>query len=269
MKRSQVVFGITTLLLATNINFATAATASLTAKQTTTVKAYFASIATRVPAKIEAGKKNAAASSAAEKYLDLIQKHFTASEFFKIRDKAGNVSPLIQDPTGTYKLSKNVVTLNSYFDHVDGKYSNFTFNKSGKLVDFTFTTSDGKAAKIGGNLYAATTDVTNGGIKISSGYLWKKPNGTAFTQLKVSNIDAANSSWSYAGTKYVAADGVYHVVTTKPVGCLTTKGVSYLEAVTDTSPVVALNTQSNFVLPLYSGCDGGTPSNRVITITLN
>ena len=45
MKRSQVVFGITTLLLATNINFATAATTSLTAKQTTTVKAYFAAIA--------------------------------------------------------------------------------------------------------------------------------------------------------------------------------------------------------------------------------
>ena len=97
----------------------------------------------------------------------------------------------------------------------------------------------------------------------------KKPNGTAFTQLKVTNIDAPNSSWSYAGTKYVAADGVYHTVTTKPTGCLTTKGVSYLEAVTDTSPVVALNTQSNFVFPLYSGCDGGTPNNRVIQISLN
>ena len=269
MKRSKIVFAITTLLIAANMNFANAATANLTAKQTATVKAYFAAIATSSPAKIESGKKNAAANSAASKYLDLIQKHFTASEFFKVRDKAGNVSPLIQDPKGTYKLSKNVVTLNSYFDQVDGKYSKFTFNASGKLVDFTFTTSDGKSAKIAGNLYGAIVESTNAGIQISSGYLWKKPNGTAFTQLKFTNIDAANISWSYAGTKYVAADGSYHVVTTKPTGCLTTKGVSYLEGITDSSPVVAVNTASNIVLPIYTGCDGGEPKNRVITITLN
>jgi hypothetical protein len=166
-------------------------------------------------------------------------------------------------------LSKNVVTLNSYFDQVDGKYSKFTFNASGKLVDFTFTTSDGNSAKIAGNLYGANVESTVGGISVSSGYLWKKPNGTAFTQLKFTNIDAANISWSYAGTKYVAADGSYHVVTTKPTGCLTTKGVSYLEGITDTSPVVAVNTSSNIVLPIYIGCDGGDPKNRVITITLN
>ena len=29
------------------------------------------------------------------------------------------------------------------------------------------------------------------------------------------------------------------------------------------------NTASNIVLPIYTGCDGGDPSNRVITITLN
>jgi hypothetical protein len=67
----------------------------------------------------------------------------------------------------------------------------------------------------------------------------------------------------------VAADGSYHVVTTKPTGCLTTKGVSYLEGITDSSPVVAVNTASNIVLPIYTGCDGGEPKNRVITITLN
>lgn len=264
MNRKRIIVAITTLLVATNINFANAATTTLTAKQTATVKAYFAAIATSQPAKIEAGKKNAAADSAAVKYLDLIQKHFIASEFFKVRDKFGNVSKLIQDPKGTYKLSKNVVTLNSYFDQVDGKYSKFTFNKSGKLVDFTFTSSDGKSAKIAGNIYVAGIENLNSGLKISTGYIWKKPSGVALLQLKIENIDRENVSWSYAGSNYVSADGIYHLLSVGPTGCLTTKGISYIEGITTTKPVMGLNTESNLVIPIYSGCNGGDPKNTVL-----
>lgn len=268
MNRKLFILLASSLLVATNFGVSNAAIPTLTSKQSATVKSYFAAIATSQPAKINAGKKNAAKNSPASKYMDLIQQHFIASEFFKVRDKAGNVSPLIQDPKGKYKLSKNVVTMDSYFDQIDGKYSKFKFNKSGKLIDFTFTTSDGKSATIGGNIYGAIIDETVGGVRVASGYMWKKPNGTAFAQLKFTNIDAPNISWSYAGTKYVAADGKYHVVTTRPTGCLTTKGVSYLEAITDTSPVIAPNTNSSLVLPIYTGCDGGEPKNRVITFTL-
>ena len=42
MKRSKIVIAVTTLLIAANMNFANAASANLTAKQTATVKAYFA-----------------------------------------------------------------------------------------------------------------------------------------------------------------------------------------------------------------------------------
>jgi hypothetical protein len=269
MSKKSVAILFATLLISVNVQSSSATSAKLNLKQTATVKAYFAAIATSQPAKIDAGKKNAAANSAASKYLDLIQKHFTASEFFKVRDKFGNVSPLIQDPKGSYKLTKDVVTLNSYFDEIDGKYSRFIFNKAGKIVDFTFTESDGKSAKMSTNLYNAIIDSTNRGIKISSGYMWKKPNGTLFTQLKLTNIDAPNTSWSYAGTKYVAADGSYHDVSTRPIGCFTTKGVTYFEGTTATSAIVATKTDSSFVVPFYSGCDGGEPANRVLRVTLN
>jgi len=269
MTKKIVAILFATLMISTGVQSASANTAKLTAKQSATVKAYFSAIATSQPAKIDAGKKNAAANSAAIEYLDLIQNHFLASEFFKVRDKAGNVSPLIQDPKGSFKLSKEVVTLNSYFDEIDGKYTKFKFNKSGKLVDFTFTSGDGKSSEIGSNLYNAVIDSTNAGIRVSSGYMWKKPNGILFTQLKVTNIDAPNISWSYAGTKYVAANGSYHSMTTKPTGCLTTKGVTYLEGVTATVADVAAKTDSSLVLPIYTGCDGGEPTNRVLRLTLN
>ena len=241
---------------------------SLTSKQSQTIKTYFSGIASSQPAKIDSAKKSAVNNSPAQKFLDLVQKHFIASEFFKVRDSYGNVSPLIHDPKGTYKLSKSTVTLDSYFNEIDGKYSNFKFNKSGKLIDFTFETSDGNKNTLSSNIYGAILDYKNDGIQVSSGYVWKKPNGNAFIQLKVTNIDAGLFSWSYTNGRYVAADGVFHSVTTVPLGCVNDNGVTYLEAITSTSPVLALETQSVLVAPFFDGCRNATKKERYLTFTL-
>lgn len=249
-------------------SLSSAADNSLNSKQTQTLRTYFSGIASSQPAKIDSAKKSAANNSPAQKFLDLIQKHFIASEFFKVRDSYGNVSPLIHDPKGTYKLSKNVVTLDSYFNEIDGKYSNFKFNKSGKLIDFTFETSDGKKNTISNNIFGAILDYKNDGIQVSSGYVWKKPNGNALIQLKVTNIDAGLFSWSYTNGRYVSADGVFHSVSTVPLGCVNDKGVTYLEAVTTSAPVLALETQSVLVAPFFDGCRNATKKERYLTFTL-
>ena len=103
------------------------ADSDLSAKQIATVKSLFSDLASSQPSAINKAKKYVAKDSAADKYVDLIEKHFLTSEYFKVRDKYGNVSKLISDPKGTSKISKSVVNFDSYFDVFDGKYSKFTF----------------------------------------------------------------------------------------------------------------------------------------------
>lgn len=244
------------------------ADSNLSAKQITTVKSLFSDLASSQPTTINKAKKYVAKNSAADKYVDLIEKHFLTSEYFKVRDKYGNVSKLISDPKGSSKLSKNVITFDSYFDVFDGKYSKFTFNKSGKITGWTQTTSEGKSAKLAGNIYSAIINYDNDGLKVNTGYLWKRPNGSVFIQLKVSNVSASLTSWSYAGGRYVAADNTFHSIETRPFGCLTEKGVVYLEALTSTEPVLAPNTDSVLVAPFYKGCDGEISKQLYLRFTL-
>jgi hypothetical protein len=86
--------------------------------------------------------------------------------------------------------------------------------------------------------------------------------------LKVTNVSASLTSWSYAGGRYVAADNGFHSVETRPFGCLTEKGIVYLEALTSTSPVLAQNTDSVLVAPFYKSCDGENPKQLFLRFTL-
>lgn len=240
----------------------------LNAKQIATIKSLFTELASSQPARINKAKKYVARDSSADKYVDLIEKHFLTSEFFKVRDKYGNVSKLISDPKGSSKFNKNVINFDSYFDVFDGKYSKFTFNKSGKITGWTHTTTDGKSAKISGNIYSSVIKYENDGLKVDTGYLWKRPNGSVFIQMKVTNVSAGLTSWSYAGGRYVAADNKFHSVETRPMGCLTEKGIVYLEALTSTEPVLAPNTDSVLVAPFYKSCDGENPKQLFLRFTL-
>lgn len=267
-KRSIALLVLLPILLSQVSSPSFSADSKLSAKQNATVKSLFADLASSQPTIINKAKKYVAKDSAAEKYVDLIEKHFLTSEYFKVRDKYGNVSKLISDPKGSSKLSKNVVNFDSYFDVFDGKYSKFTFNKSGKITGWTHTTSDGKSAKITGNIYGAIINYDNDGLKVNTGYLWKRPNGSVFIQMKVTNVSASLTSWSYAGGRYVAADNTFHSVETRPFGCLTEKGVVYLEALTSTEPVLAPNTDSVLVAPFYKGCDGENSKQLFLRFTL-
>ena len=60
MNRKLFILLASSLLVATNFGVSNAAIPTLTSKQSATVKSYFAAIATSQPAKINAGKKNAA-----------------------------------------------------------------------------------------------------------------------------------------------------------------------------------------------------------------
>lgn len=256
------------LLFSQVVNPSFAAESKLNTKQTAIVKSLFSDLSSSQPSKINGAKKYVAKGSAAEKYVDLIAKHFETSEYFKVRDKYGNVSKLISDPKGSSKFNKNVVSFDSYFDVFDGKYSKFTFNKSGKITGWTYTSSDGKSSKLSGNIFSAVINYENDGLKVETGYVWKKPNGSIFIQLKVTNVSASLTSWSYAGGRYVAADNGFHSVETRPFGCLTEKGIVYLEALTSTSPVLAQNTDSVLVAPFYKSCDGENPKQLFLRFTL-
>lgn len=245
-----------------------AAETKYTDKQISTVKSFFSDIASSQPSSIKSSKKYTLTNSPAFKFADVVEKHFLTSEYFKVRDKFGNVSKLVSDPKGKSKFSKNKISLDSYFDVFDGTYSNFKFNKSGKLIDWKYTTADGKSNNLKDSIYDAVLNYENDGIKVDDGYLWAKPNGTVFIQLEVTNVSLSRLSWSYAGGRYVAADNTFHNIETKPYGCITEKGVVQLESLTTTSPVLARGTDSVVVAPMYKSCNGQNNQQLYLRMTL-
>lgn len=240
-----------------------------TLKEISTIKAFFSGISSSQPDTIQSAKKFTLADSPAFKFTEIVQNHFLTSEYFKVRDKYGNVSKLISDPKGKSKFSKNKVTLDSYFDVFDGTYSNFEFNKSGKLIGWKYTTADGKANNLKDSIYNAILNYENDGIKADDGYLWAKPDGTVFIQLEITNVSLSRLSWSYAGGRYVAADNSFHSIETKPYGCITEKGVVQLESLTATSPVLARGTESVIVAPFYKSCNGQNSQQVYLRMLLN
>lgn len=256
------------LMLVFNSSTSYAVESKYTDKQISTIKAFFSGIASSQPNLIKTSKKYSAINSPVFKFADIVEKHFSTSEYFKVRDKYGNVSKLISDPKGKSKFSKDKITLDSYFDVFDGTYSNFKFNKSGKLIDWKYTSSDGNSNNLKDTIYEAELNYENDGIKADDGYLWVKPSGSVFIQLEITNVSLSRLSWSYAGGRYVAADNTFHNIETKPFGCITEKGVVQLESLTSSSPVLARGTDSVLVAPMYKSCNGQNSQQVYLRFTL-
>lgn len=232
------------------------ATASPLAKgQERNVKALFKALASSQPATIQrAITRNVAAGSSAALYSELIKNHFTSSEYLKSIDKFGNISPTMQDPKGKYSYKNGTVIFNSYFDFADGTYSNFKFNKSGKITSWSKRdTKLGKKVRSVDSVYPLSVDYFNAGTRINSGIMATNSSGQAFIQLKFQREFGGLISWSLR-SNYRSPDGIVHIVETSPEGCVASGGTVYLEGLTRTSPVIAKKTVAVFVAAIETEC---------------
>jgi hypothetical protein len=225
------------------------------ATQERAIKALFASFASSQPATIEkAVNARTAANSDARLFGNVVKNHFSSRQYLKAIDTSGNISPTMQDPRGRYNYKNGRVNLNSYFDFFDGIYSDFKFDKSGKITSFSKRDAKGATKRsLSNSIFDVTVNFSNSGMKINSGAVLINSQGRVFTQLRLEQEFGGLISWTERGN-YRSPDGTVHVVDNYELGCMTDKGVAYYESLSQTPAVVAAGTTAVATIPFQTEC---------------
>jgi hypothetical protein len=249
---------------------ATAANAvTYTASQQAAIKALFKAFATSQPARIQrAVNARTAAGSDARLFGNMVKNHFDSREYLKSVDNFGNISPEMQDPRGSYRYKNGRVTLNSYFDFFDGIYSDFKFNKAGKITSFSKRDAKGATKRnLANSIFPLTVNYKTGGLEISEGTVLITSSGRVFTQLKLYQEFGGLLSWTERGN-YRSPDGSVQVIDSIEPECMADKGVAFYEALGQTPSVVAPGTVAVVTIPLQTQCaknGSDRPANVLVT----
>lgn len=237
---------------------------NLTTKQTSNVKALFNAFASSDPDKIAAASvKYTKAGSAARNFAEMVKNNHATIRYFKSINAFGMPSGLAVTPEskGKSTLKGGSVTLNSVNDAFDGKFSDFTFDSSGKISNFKVATSAGKSSlKVSDRIFAIKQSVTTGAMFVTGGFVYKQPDAKTFVQLQVKNNSTSLKSWSYANGRYASAENKYYAVTISPVGCLYPGQVAFMQSTVSDTPVVVAGTGAAFEAPTFEGCGDGSSS---------
>ncbi len=255
------------LVFGTSISSAQAVTYSAT--QQSAIRALFKAFATSEPAKIQrAVNARTAVGSDARLFGNIVKNHFESREYLKSVDNFGNISPEVQDPRGSYRYKNGRVTLNSYNDFFDGIYSDFKFNKSGKITSFSKRDAKGAAKRdLANSIFPLTVNYKTGGLEISEGTVLITSSGRVFTQLKMYQEFGGLLSWTERGN-YRSPDGSVQVIDSLEPECMADKGVAFYEALGQTPSVVAPGTVAVVTIPLQTQCakrGNDRPANVLIT----
>lgn len=237
---------------------------NLTTKQTSSVKALFAAVATSDPDKIAAASvKYTKAGSAARNFVEMVKNNHATIRYFDSINAFGMPSGLAVTPEakGKSTLNGKTVTLNSVNDAFDGRFSDFTFDSKGKISNFKVATSDGKSSqKVSDRIFTIKQSVTSGAMFVTGGYVYKQPDAKLFVQLQVKNNSVSLKSWSYANGTFASAENKYYASSISPTGCLYPGQVAYMQATVSDIPVVVAGTGAAFQAPTFEGCGNGSSS---------
>ena len=237
---------------------------NLTTKQTSNVKALFTAFATSDPDKIAtASVKYTKAGSAARNFAEMVKNNHATIRYFKSINAFGMPSGLAVTPEakGKSTVKSGSVTLNSVNDAFDGKFSDFTFDSSGKISNFKVATSAGKSSqKVSDRVFAIKQSVTTGAMFVTGGFVYKQPDAKTFVQLQVKNNSASLKSWSYANGRYASAENKYYAAPISPVGCLYPSQTAFMQSTVSDTPVVVAGTGAAYEAPTFEGCGDGSSS---------
>ena len=255
VSRIKTIAPLVAIMLALNSQIAIAA-------PSTTIDKYFAAIKSAQPLKIEAArKKYVVPNSSADVFTKMIINHFNGTEYLKILDIYGNVSPTAHDAPGKVSKSKDgIIILNSSFDTIDGSYKDFVISKSKKISSFKVKTINDQFISIKDNIQYLAINYNESGTEIKGGIHWKLPTNYSFIQVNFNNNFGGFKSWSFANGYIRDASGVDHTVVTGPLGCTSTGGKTVIEATTSSVATIAKNTTSSFVIPFFMSCTGSNPN---------
>jgi hypothetical protein len=252
---------------------------ALTKTQQAKVSAVFKAIASSNPDSMSSTRKNL--SGSADLAVMMIQNYYSTEKYMRSVSTMGR--PLGNTPAnaalGTAKITNGKVVLTTTAPGFSGTYTNFKFNKSGKITSWSITSTGGSKVNIASrvkSLPKVTWQYANDikavywgkGVQMDSGTIYQDSLGQWIIQLSVTNVAGGNNTKSLIATtgKYQSPDKKLFATTSSPVGCFETGQTVYFTSVVPKGAVILSGVKGVLEVPMSNGCEEDDSNRLEVTI---
>jgi len=270
---------LTSLLLLAGMSAPAQGATALTKTQQAKVSAVFKAIASSNPDSMSSTRKNL--SGSADLAVMMIQNYYSTEKYMRSISTMGR--PLGNTPAnaalGTAKITNGKVVLTTAAPGFSGTYTNFKFNKSGKITSWSITSTGGSKVNIASrvkSLPKVTWQYANDikavywgkGVQMDSGTIYQDSLGQWIIQLSVTNVAGGNNTKSLIATtgKYQSPDKKLFATTSTPVGCFETGQTVYFTSVVPKGAVILSGVKGVLEVPMSNGCEDDDSNRLEVTI---
>ena len=270
---------LTSLLLLAGLSVPAQGATALTKAQQAKVSAVFKAIASSNPDSMSSTRKNL--SGSADLAVAMIQNYYSTEKYMRSISTVGR--PLGNTPAnaalGTAKITNGKVVLTTAAPGFSGTYSDFKFDKSGKITSWSISSTGGSKVNIASrvkSLPKVTWQYANDikaiywgkGVQMDSGTIYQDSLGQWIIQLSVTNVAGGNNTKSLISTtgKYQSPDKKLFSTTSSPVGCFETGQTVYFTSVVPTGAVILSGVKGLLEVPMSNGCAEDDSNRLEVTI---
>ena len=270
---------LTSLLLLAGMSAPAQGATTLSKTQQTKVSAVFKAITSSDPDSMNKKKKNL--SGSAELAVSMIQNYYSTEKYMRSISTMGR--PLGNTPAnaavGSAKITNGKVVLTTSAPGFSGTYSDFKFNKAGKITSWSIASTGGSKVSIASrvkSLPKVTWQYANDikavywgkGVQMDSGTIYQDSLGQWIIQLAVTNVAGGNNTKSLISTtgKYQSPDKKLFATTSSPVGCFETGQTVYFTSVVPTGAVILSGVKGLLEVPMSNGCEEDDSNRLEVTI---
>ena len=270
---------LTSLLLLAGMSAPAQGATALTKTQQAKVSAVFKAIASSNPDSMSSTRKNL--SGSADLAVSMIQNYYSTEKYMRSISTMGR--PLGNTPAnaalGTAKITNGKVVLTTAAPGFSGTYSDFKFDKSGKISSWSISSTGGSKVNIASrvkSLPKVTWQYANDikavywgkGVQMDSGTIYQDSLGQWIIQLSVTNVAGGNNTKSLIATtgKYQSPDKKLFATTSSPVGCFETGQTVYFTSVVPTGAVILSGVKGLLEVPMSNGCEEDDSNRLEVTI---
>jgi hypothetical protein len=270
---------LTSLLLLAGLSVPAQGATALTKAQQAKVSAVFKAIASSNPDSMSSTRKNL--SGSADLAVAMIQNYYSTEKYMRSISTVGR--PLGNTPAnaalGTAKITNGKVVLTTAAPGFSGTYSDFKFDKSGKITSWSISSTGGSKVNIASrvkSLPKVTWQYANDikaiywgkGVQMDSGTIYQDSLGQWIIQLSVTNVAGGNNTKSLIATtgKYQSPDKKLFATTSSPVGCFETGQTVYFTSVVPKGAVILSGVKGVLEVPMSNGCEEDDSNRLEVTI---
>jgi hypothetical protein len=270
---------LTSLLLLTGLTVPAQGATALTKTQQAKVSAVFKAIASSNPDSMSLTRKNL--SGSADLAVSMIQNYYSTEKYMRSVSTMGR--PLGITPAnaalGTAKITNGKVVLTTAAPGFSGTYSDFKFNKSGKITSWSISSTGGSKVNIASrvkSLPKITWQYANDikavywgkGVQMDSGTIYQDSLGQWIIQLSVTNVAGGNNTKSLIATtgNYQSPDKKLFSTTSSPVGCFENGQTVYFTSVVPKGAVILSGVKGLLEVPMSNGCEDDDSNRLEVTI---